>query len=72
VNLHSSYSVTDNFELFFNIRNIFNARYNTFGVFGDPTGVGAPGVPANGSGVDNRFVAPSAPISIFGGIRLHF
>ena len=76
VNLHSSYSITKNFELFFNISNAFNARYNTFGAFGDPTGIGAPGIPAgattNSPGVDNRFLAPSSPISIFGGVRLHF
>jgi iron complex outermembrane receptor protein len=72
VNLHSSYSITKNFEIFANIQNVFDAHYETFGAFGDPTGVGAPGIPTNGVGVDNRFVLPAAPISIFGGVRLHF
>jgi iron complex outermembrane recepter protein len=76
VNLHTSYSITKNFEVFANIRNLFDSHYYTFGQFGDPTGVGAPGVPAdavtNGPGVDNRFLAPAAPISIFGGIRIRF
>jgi iron complex outermembrane receptor protein len=72
VNLHSSYSITKNFEIFANIQNLFDAHYDTFGTFGDPTGVGAPGIPTDGVGVDNRFVLPAAPISIFGGVRMHF
>jgi len=72
VNLHSSYEVTKNFELFADISNLFDTRYATFGEFGDPTGVGAPGVPTNGIGVDNRFVSPAAPIAVFGGVRITF
>jgi iron complex outermembrane receptor protein len=74
VNLHSSYRVDKNFELFVSVMNLFNARYETFGQYGDPTGIGTPGVPAgaaaNGPGVDNRFVSPAAPISVSGGVRL--
>jgi hypothetical protein len=51
-------------------------RYSTFGTFGDPTGIGVPGIPAgattNGPGVDNRFVSPAAPLSVYGGIRIKF
>jgi len=72
VGLHSSYSITKNFEIFANIQNLFNSHYDTFGIFGDPTGINAPGVPTNGVGVDNRFVTPAAPISIFGGMRIKF
>ena len=49
VNLHSSYTVTKHLELFANVQNLFNARYATFAQYGDPTGVGAPGVPAERS-----------------------
>jgi iron complex outermembrane receptor protein len=76
VNLHSSYDVTEDIALFVNVVNAVNARYATFGVLGDPTGVGAPGIPAdavtNGPGVDNRFESPGAPISGFGGVRIRF
>jgi iron complex outermembrane recepter protein len=76
VNLHSSYSITKNFEVFANINNLFDAHYNTVGAFGDPTGVGAPGIPAdattNDPRVDNRFVMPAPPLSIFGGVRIRF
>lgn len=74
VNLHGSYRVSKDFELFAGIMNLFNARYETFGQYGDPTGIGAPGIPAgaaaNGPGVDNRFVSPAPPFSVSGGIRL--
>ena len=59
-----------------NVVNALNAKYATFGVLGDPTGVGAPGIPpgavTNGPGVDNRFESPAPPISAFGGIRITF
>ena len=76
VNLHGAYTITENFEAFVNIQNLFDNHYDTFGSFGDPTGVGAPGIPpgaaTNGPGVDNRFVGPAPPLSVFGGIRVRF
>jgi iron complex outermembrane receptor protein len=76
IDLHSRYQLTDRIELFVNLVNATNNRYATFGVLGDPTGVGAPGIPpdavTNGPGVDNRFESPAAPISAFGGVRVRF
>ncbi len=73
VNLHGAYRVSDNFELFATIQNVFDAHYATFGQYGDPTGIGAPGVPAgattNGPGVDNRFQSPAAPIAVLSAAR---
>ena len=70
LNLHGSYKVTDHVEFFANISNLTDAKYATFGQYGDPTGVGAPGVPTSGIGVDNRFLAPGAPLAVFGGVRV--
>ena len=76
VALHSAWKFDDGVEVFAAVQNLFNARYSTFGAFGDPTGIGAPGIPAgattNSSVVDNRFVSPAAPIAIIGGVRLRF
>lgn len=73
LNLHTSYKLGEHVELFARIDNPFNARYSTVGQFGDPTRVGAHGIPAdattNGPGVDNRFQSPGAPIAAFAGIR---
>lgn len=72
VSLHGSYKVTDHIELFANISNLFDTKYATFGAYGDPTGIGAPGVPTDGIGVDNRFLAPGAPLAVYGGVRVMF
>jgi iron complex outermembrane receptor protein len=76
VTLRSSYRVSKQFEIFANVQNLFDERYSTFGLFSDPTGVGAPGIPAdahsNDPRVDNRFQSPAMPRSYFGGIRISF
>ncbi|MBO0737752.1 MAG: TonB-dependent receptor [Alphaproteobacteria bacterium] len=69
VDLHSSYQVTDNIELFAIIQNLFNNNYPTFGIFGDVGKTPLPGV-ANPS--DPRFVTLAAPVSVFGGVRIRF
>jgi len=76
VSLRTSYRITKQVEMFANVQNLFDERYATFGLFGDPTGVGAPGVPpnadSNGSGVDNRFQSPGMPRAYFGGVKIRF
>ena len=76
IGLHSSYHPVRRVELFATIDNLLDRRYATWGILSDPTGVGAPGVPANavtnGPGVNNRFESPGAPFEIFGGIRIRF
>jgi len=72
VNLHSSYDVTQWMTLTLRIDNVFNARYANFGVLGDPSGIGAPGIPASGSSIDPRFQSPGAPVSAFGGVKVRF
>jgi iron complex outermembrane receptor protein len=74
--LRTSYKILKQVELFANVQNLFDERYSTFGLFGDPTGVNAPGVPvgadSNGPGVDNRFQSPGMPRAYFGGVRVTF
>ena len=76
VNLHSSFRPVPHVEVFASINNLFNRKYATWGILSDPTGIGAPGIPANGvtngPGVDNRFLSPAAPIEAFGGVRITF
>jgi iron complex outermembrane receptor protein len=68
LNLHSSYQATSHVELYLDLVNVTDARYPTFGVLGDPAGIGAPGVPPSGIGVDNRFESPAPPLSVFAGL----
>jgi iron complex outermembrane receptor protein len=76
LSLRTSYQVTESFEIFANVQNLLDERYSTFGLYSDPTGVGAPGVPpdapSNGPGVDNRFQSPGMPRAFFGGVRISF
>ena len=74
IDLHSSLQLNRHFEVFGSINNLLNTKYSTFGIYSDPSGIGAPGIPpdgvTNGPGVDNRFQSPAAPFTIVGGIRL--
>jgi iron complex outermembrane receptor protein len=76
VNLHSTFRPISHVEVFATINNLLNRKYATWGILSDPTGIGAPGVPAdgvmNGPDVDNRFQSPAAPFEIFGGVRVTF
>jgi iron complex outermembrane recepter protein len=76
VGLRSSYKVTKQMEIFATVDNLLDRRYTTFGLYSDPTGVGAPGVPAdadsNDPGVDNRFQSPAMPRAYFGGVKIKF
>jgi iron complex outermembrane receptor protein len=76
VGLHCSYQATRWLEVVGNIDNLLNAKYATYGIFSDPTGIGVPGIPANGvtngPGVDNRFLSPAYPFAIFGAVRITF
>jgi iron complex outermembrane receptor protein len=76
VNLHTAYQFWKQSELFLVVNNLFDRQYSTYGLFADPTGVGAPGIPpdagSNDPRVDNRFQNPAAPRSVFGGVRIRF
>jgi len=68
-NLRSSYKVFDNVEVFVLIKNLFDNKYATYGIFNDPTKSPLPGV-ANPS--DPRFVSVAPPLAAYGGIRIKF
>jgi iron complex outermembrane receptor protein len=74
--LRTSYKITKNALVFATIQNLFDRHYSTFGILGDPTGVGAPGVPADGElgdpDVDPRFLSPAMPRAYFGGVKISF
>lgn len=64
-NLWSTYQVADAMRAKLRINNIFNTRYETFGVFADPTDV----FPAF---TDNRFVGPGQPLGVWAGLTATF
>jgi outer membrane receptor protein involved in Fe transport len=69
VNIHSSYQITKNFQVFALMENAFNVRYSTFGTFSPVSEV--PLIQAPGSS-NTRSLTPAPPISVFGGVRATF
>jgi iron complex outermembrane recepter protein len=76
LNMHSSYQFNERVQMYAHIVNLANRHYSTFGELGDPTGVGAPGIPpdadTNDPRVDNRFVSPAQPFSVYAGVRFRY
>ena len=69
LNLHSSYQITKNVQLFAIIENVSNATYYTFGTFSPTTSV--PIVQAPGAS-NPRSYSPAAPVAATVGIRATF
>jgi iron complex outermembrane recepter protein len=63
LNAHASYWVTDGMQLLVNARNLLDAKYETFGLLGEPDEVL--------EGADNpRFLGPGAPLGVWAGVVL--
>ena len=67
VNLHGSYQVTKNVELFGLVQNLFNQHYYTTGTFFDPGSV-----PASLGLSDPRMYVPGMPLAAYAGVRATF
>jgi iron complex outermembrane receptor protein len=66
-NLHTSYQVTKEFQLFGLVTNLFNQRYYTYGNYFELDGV-AKAVSFAFS--DPRTVTPAQPLAVYGGLRV--
>jgi outer membrane receptor protein involved in Fe transport len=60
----AEYKITKNFALFGKVNNIFDVRYNTFGVYGQADEV------LGDEYNSGRFVSPGAPRAGWIGVRL--
>jgi iron complex outermembrane recepter protein len=63
VNLHSSYKISDNIEVFGLVRNLFNQHYYTFGTLTDVTEFGYLNL------TDDRTFLPGMPFAAYIGVR---
>lgn len=68
INLHGTYQISDNFSAFARVDNLFDTRYETFGLLGDTSGVTFKPPLSN----DPRFLSPGAPRAGFVGIKITF
>lgn len=73
VNLHTSYDVTDNIEIYGLIDNLFDAHYGVYGTYFDYEDTNDSGA-ALGSIVftDARTIIPAPPITAYGGVKVRF
>jgi iron complex outermembrane receptor protein len=73
VGLAADYHPAAGVEFFVRADNVLNARYAGYGLYADPGGAGAPGVPSGPAAhLDNRFESPGAPFALRAGLRLTF
>ena len=72
VNLHSSYQVTKNVELFALVQNLFNQHYYSAGTVFDPGGFNTSGGNTAFAFNDPRSMVPGMPLAIYGGIKAKF
>jgi hypothetical protein len=49
------------------VQNLFDSKYATYGIYGDPTRTPLPGVP---NPTDPRFVSVAPPLAVYGGVRV--
>jgi outer membrane receptor protein involved in Fe transport len=66
--LHGECRLTAGASLYARLQNLLDARYSTYGLLADPSGLRVPGVPVTGA--DPRFESPAAPRSLFIGVRV--
>jgi len=67
VNLHGSYQVNKNVEVFAIVQNLFNQHYYTTGTFFDPKSV-----PLSLGLSDPRMFVPGMPLAAYAGLRARF
>ncbi len=69
LNLHTSYQLTPNLQLFGLLQNAFNTTYYTFGILSPTSSVLIAQVPG---AANPRSYSPAAPIAGTVGVRLTF
>ncbi len=72
VDLNTSYDITENFQIYGLVKNLFDRRYGLYGTFFDTEEASEAGEPSNVSFNDPRSVTPAQPFAIYGGAKLKF
>jgi iron complex outermembrane receptor protein len=70
VDLHTSYDVTEKFQIYGLVKNLFDSRYGLYGTyFEEPDEVPVFGRPALS---DPRTISPSMPFAAYGGVKIKY
>jgi outer membrane receptor protein involved in Fe transport len=71
VDLHTSYDLNKNVQLYGLIKNLFNEKYGLYGTYFDTEQVSPIDVAIGGDGLeDPRSISPSMPFAAYGGVRV--
>lgn len=74
VDLHSSYDITDNVQIYGLVKNLFNSKYGLYGTYFEAEEANEV---SGGTGVtfdpdENRSIGPSMPFAAYGGVKVRF
>ena len=73
VDLHTSYDVTDNFQVYGLVKNLFDQRYGLYGTYFEAEEVNFTDIAIGGAGLSNsRTISPAMPFAAYGGVRLRY
>lgn len=74
VDLHTSYDITDNIQVYGLIKNLFNQKYGLYGTYFEAEDIG-PEVDEELGGPgfeDSRTISPAMPFAAYGGVKVKF
>lgn len=73
VDIHTSYDINENIQLYGFVKNVFDERYGLYGTFFDTEESGEAAVAAGYSQLeDQRSITPAPPVSAYGGLKVKF
>jgi outer membrane receptor protein involved in Fe transport len=73
VDLHTSYDVTKNVQVYGLIKNLFDQRYGLYGTYFETDEVSEINKQLNGFPLeDPRTISPSMPFAAYGGVKIHY
>jgi len=73
VDLHTSYDITDNIQVYGLVKNLFNQKYGLYGTYFEAEEVSEVDEDLGGPGFsDPRTISPSMPFAAYGGVKVKF
>ncbi|MBN8910909.1 MAG: TonB-dependent receptor [Rhizobiales bacterium] len=73
VDLHTSYDITDNIQVYGLVKNLFNQKYGLYGTYFEAEEVSELDEALGGPGFeDSRTVSPAMPFAAYGGVKVRF
>lgn len=73
VDLHTSYDITENIQIYGLVKNLFNHKYALYGTYFEAEEVSDLDEALGGAGfTDSRTVSPAMPFAAYGGVKVKF